>query len=155
MCTRSVRRVMQVDAWINAAWQSSFSLICIQHSPLLLWPVWHHWLKILSVYFVTNIAFAFSLNRNRLDNMKFVGCRSTWFGVYNIAMARMTIPHTLMNYHFSRFGHWNQKNTDTYEYGTQIAYHRVMKSKIPIYPSILPLMQEPSPCLRPHPISIW
>jgi hypothetical protein len=39
--------------------------------------------------------------------------------------------------------------------GKQNAFHKQLTSKITIYLSILPLTQEPSPCLRPNPKSIW
>ena len=45
MCTRSVRRVVQLDTWMNVAWQLSFKSICHAHWPLFLWHVWHHSLK--------------------------------------------------------------------------------------------------------------
>jgi len=45
MCTRSVRRVMQLDTWINLAWRVSFRSIRHAHWPLFLWHVWHHSLK--------------------------------------------------------------------------------------------------------------
>jgi len=39
--------------------------------------------------------------------------------------------------------------------GTDIFFHQDMTSTMPICLSILPQTQEPSPCLRPNPISIW
>jgi len=48
MFTRPVRRVMQLDGWINTAWLSSCRQICIEHWQLLLWVVWHHSLEFCS-----------------------------------------------------------------------------------------------------------
>jgi len=45
MCTRCVRRVMQLDTWMNTAWRLSFRSIRHAHRPLFLWHVWHHSLK--------------------------------------------------------------------------------------------------------------
>ena len=45
MCTRSVRKVMQLNTWMNMAWRLSFRLIRHAHWPLFLWHVWHHSLK--------------------------------------------------------------------------------------------------------------
>jgi len=45
MCTRSVRRVMQLDTWMNSTWRLSFRSICRAHWPLCLWHVWHQSLK--------------------------------------------------------------------------------------------------------------
>ena len=54
---------------------------------------------------ISTFGFAFSLNRNRKDDRKFVGCLSTRFGVQNFRMAHTTLAHTLKNYHVSQFGH--------------------------------------------------
>jgi len=45
MFTRSVRKVMQLDTWMNTAWRLSFRLIRHAHGPLFLWHLWHHSLK--------------------------------------------------------------------------------------------------------------
>jgi len=45
MCTRSVRGVMQLDTWINLAWQLSFRSIRHAHWLLSQWHVWHRPLK--------------------------------------------------------------------------------------------------------------
>jgi len=45
MCTRSVRRVMQLDTWMNFAWRLSFRLIRHVHWPVFLLHVWHDSLK--------------------------------------------------------------------------------------------------------------
>jgi len=45
MCTRSVRRVMQLDTWMNLAWWLSFRSIRHAHWPLCPWHIWHHSLK--------------------------------------------------------------------------------------------------------------
>jgi hypothetical protein len=45
MCTRSVRRVMQLDTWMNTAWRLLFRSIHHANWPLLLWHIWHHSLK--------------------------------------------------------------------------------------------------------------
>ena len=46
MCTRSVRRVIQLDTWMNLAWWLSFRSIRHAHWLLSLWHVWHHSLKV-------------------------------------------------------------------------------------------------------------
>jgi len=63
--------------------------------------------------FVANLDFTFSLINNRQDDIKFVGCRSTWFGVLNFQMAHKTLAHGQMNYHVFQFGHRNQEKADT------------------------------------------
>jgi len=45
LCTRSVRRVMQLDTCMNLAWQLSFRSIRHAHWPLFLWHLSHHSLK--------------------------------------------------------------------------------------------------------------
>jgi len=45
LCTRSLRRVMQLDGWMNLAWRLSFRSIRHAHWPLFQWHVWHHSLK--------------------------------------------------------------------------------------------------------------
>jgi len=55
MCTRSVRRVMQLNTWMNAAWRSALKQIGIEHWPLFLWLVWHH-----SLIFCLSICHFFS-----------------------------------------------------------------------------------------------
>jgi hypothetical protein len=46
MCSRSERRVMQLDAWSHAAWWLSFIRFQVAHSLLLQWVVWHHRLQL-------------------------------------------------------------------------------------------------------------
>jgi len=52
-------RVMQSDAWTNAAWWRSFIPVCIGLWPLHLWLIWHHWLEFCS-WILSLIEFQFS-----------------------------------------------------------------------------------------------
>jgi hypothetical protein len=45
MCTRSVRRVTQLDTSMNMAWRLSFRLVRQPHWPLFLWQIWNHSLR--------------------------------------------------------------------------------------------------------------
>ena len=48
----------------------------------------------------------FSLNCNRQDGIKSVGCQSTSFEVQNFYMAFTTLAHTQTKYHVPQFHHW-------------------------------------------------
>jgi hypothetical protein len=55
--------------------------------------------------FVLNVGFALSFNHNRQHHIQFVVWQSTWFGVWNICMARTTLVHTLTYNSIWPFGH--------------------------------------------------
>jgi len=65
----------------------------------------------LIVNFIISLDCAFSLIRKRQDNIVLISCQSTWFGVWTVCMARMTLAHAQMNYHVSQYSQWNQKNS--------------------------------------------
>jgi hypothetical protein len=46
--------------------------------------------------------FIFSLDK-RQDNILLISFQSTWFGVWTLHMARMTLAHAQMNYHFLQY----------------------------------------------------
>jgi hypothetical protein len=46
---------------------------------------------------------AFSLIRKRQDDIVSISCQSTWFGVWTVCMARMTLAHAQTNYHVSQY----------------------------------------------------
>jgi len=155
MCTRSVQRVVQLVAWMNAAWRSSFRQIHIQHWPLFVWHLWHHSLKI-CLYISSLIWLLLSLwtviGRQKLnvlavlkpdlDSRPFPWC------VRPLHMHRRIImSHNLVTEFKETLSH----NT----IGTQIAIHRDMTSKIQICVILPQLTQGLSPRLRPNPISIW
>jgi len=64
------------------------------------------------VSFLSRLLLAFWLHSNRQDNIKLIGCQSTWFEVWIIIMAHPTLAHAQTNYHVSQFGHWNQAQAD-------------------------------------------
>jgi hypothetical protein len=61
--------------------------------------------NILLVNFVFNIDCVLSLNCRRHDDIMVIDCQSTWFGVWNIRVAHMTLAHAQTNYRVSQFGH--------------------------------------------------
>lgn len=67
---------------------------------------------ILFIDFIYNLAFAFWLNSNMQDNIKFVGHISIWFGVYIIRIDSVSLAHAVPNYHVLLFGNWYQNNAD-------------------------------------------
>jgi len=50
--------------------------------------------------FIISLDCAFSLIRKRQDNIVLISCQSTWFGVWTVYIARMTLAHAQTNYHF-------------------------------------------------------
>jgi len=68
----------------------------------------------LLVNFIFGLDCAFSLIRKRQDDIVLISCQSTWFGVWTVRMACMTLAHVQMNYHISQYSQWNQKNSFMY-----------------------------------------
>jgi hypothetical protein len=64
--------------------------------------------------FIFSLDCAFSLICTRQDDIVLISCQSTWFGVWTVYMACMTLAHAQLNYHFLRYSEWNQKNSLTY-----------------------------------------
>jgi len=56
----------------------------------------------LLVNFILSLDCVFSLIRKRPDDIVLISCQSTWFGVWTIRMARMTLAHAQTNYHVSQ-----------------------------------------------------
>jgi len=71
--------------------------------------------NILLVYFVTNIAFPFSLNSTLQTEIERVSHRIACFGFWNFCMVHSTLAYVSTNYHVSQFGQWNQENFDTWQ----------------------------------------
>ena len=69
----------------------------------------------LLVNFIFSLDWAFSLIRWRQYDILLISCPSTWFGVWTVYMARMTLPHAHTNYHFLQYSQWNPKNSLTYQ----------------------------------------
>jgi len=57
----------------------------------------------LLVNFIFSLDCAFSLIRKRQDHIVLISCQSTWFGVWTVYMARMTLAHAPTNYHFLQY----------------------------------------------------
>ena len=57
----------------------------------------------LLVIFILSLDCAFSLIRKRQDHIVLLSCQSTWFGVWTVYMARMTLAHAQTNYHFLQY----------------------------------------------------
>ena len=68
----------------------------------------------LLVNFILSSDCAFSLIRKRQDHIVLISCQSTWFGVWTVYMAGMTLAHAQTQYHFVQYGQSNQKNSLTY-----------------------------------------
>jgi len=60
------------------------------------------------VNFVSSLVVAFPRNQNRQDNIMFIDCQSTLFGVMNYRTPRMILAPAQMNHHVSQFSHCNQ-----------------------------------------------
>jgi hypothetical protein len=54
----------------------------------------------LLVNFSVSLDCAFSLIRKRQGDIVLISCQSTWFGVWTVYMAHMTLAHEQTNYHF-------------------------------------------------------
>jgi len=154
MCTRSVRRVMQLDTWMNTAWWLSFKSIRHANWPLLLWHVWHHSLKFcehtssLILLLLCHLTVSCRIKSNvmavlqpDLDFRTFTWC------VRPLHMHRWIImSHNLVT-------EIKEKLTRS-KIGKQLAFHHDQTSKGAVCTAILPQTQEPSPYLRRNPISI-
>ena len=57
----------------------------------------------LLVNFIFSLDCTFSLIRKRQDHIVLFSCQSTWFGVWTIYMAHMTLAHAQTNYHFLQY----------------------------------------------------
>jgi hypothetical protein len=57
----------------------------------------------LLVNFIFSVDCAFSLIRKRQDDIALISCHSTWFEVWTVYMARMTLAHAQTNYHFLQY----------------------------------------------------
>jgi len=155
MCMRSVRRVMLLDTWMNAAWRSSFRLICMEHWPLFLWHIWHHSLK-----FCWYISSLILLLLGRLTVTCW--CKSNVSAMLSPDMDSRTFTWCVWPLHKHRwiimshnlFTEIKKKRTRS-KSGKQIAFHKQMTSIITLCLSVPLLTQEPSPCLRLNPKSIW
>jgi len=155
MCTRSVRRVMQVDTWMNMGWRLLFRWICHVHWPLFLRPIWHHSLEfcyhILSLILIVLchliVTCRMKLNvmaviQPDLDFRTFTSC------VPPLHMHRQIImPHNLVTQIMPKL--------TRSKIGKQLAFHRDQTSKGTVCTYILPQTLEPSPSLCLNPISIW
>jgi len=151
----SVQRVMQLDEWINAAWWLPFIRVCSAHWPLLLWLVWHHSKK--------KICNILSLSWFWLSHLTVTGkTLSSLLVVYQLDLECGTFAWAVWPLHTHRqiimthnlFTAIKHKLTCS-KMGKQIAFTRNMSSKRPIWLSNPPATVEPSPCLRPKPMSVW
>jgi len=57
----------------------------------------------LLVNFIFSLDCAFSLIRKRQGHIVLLSSQSTWFGVWTVYMARMTLAHAQTNYHFLQY----------------------------------------------------
>ena len=57
----------------------------------------------LLVNFIFSLDCAFSLICKRQDDIVLISCQSTWFGVWTVRMARMTVAYAQTNYHFLQY----------------------------------------------------
>ena len=57
----------------------------------------------LLVNFIFSLDCAFSLILKRQDVIVLISCQSTWFRVWTVYMARMTLAHAQTNYHFLQY----------------------------------------------------
>jgi len=71
--------------------------------------------SIFLVYFVTNIAFAFSLDSHLHIVIECSGDLTLSFGFLNFHVMCSTLAHAQMNHHVAKFGHWNQQNADIFQ----------------------------------------
>ena len=155
MFTRSVQRVMQLVAWMNAAWRSSFRQICSEHRPLFLWLGWHHSLKF--CYYILSLIYRSLSDLTVISNQ-----RSSVLAVFKPDSDSRPFAWCVRPLHMHRriIMSYNlvteiKKKLTRSTFGTQIAFHRDMTSKIQICLFVCPLTQDPSPRLCLNPISIW
>jgi len=155
MCTRSVRRVMQLVAWMNAVWRSSFRQIHIEHWQHFPWLVWHPSPKFcwyISSLMWLELSHLTIIGKQKSDMLVIVTPDSnSWpfaWSVRPLHLHRWIITsHNLVTE--------IKEKLICSTIGTQIAFHRDITSNIQICLFIRLLTQEPSPCLRPNPILIW
>ena len=57
----------------------------------------------LLVNIILSLDCAFSLIRKRQDDILLISCQYTWFGVWTVCTARMTLVHAQTNYHVSLY----------------------------------------------------
>jgi len=57
----------------------------------------------LLVNFIFTLHCTFSLIRKRQDHIVLISCQSTWFGVWTVYMARMTLAHAQTNLHILQY----------------------------------------------------
>jgi hypothetical protein len=155
MCTRSVRRVMQLDRWMNTAWRLWFRSIRHANWPLLLWHIWHHSFKF--CYYISSLILLFLFHL-------IVTCRikSNVMAVLQPYLDFRTFTWCVRPLHMHRRIIMSQNLvTDIKQkltrspIGKQLAFHHDQTSKSTVCTSIVPQTQEPSPSLRRNPISIW
>jgi len=63
----------------------------------------------LLVNFIFSLDCAFSLIRKRQDDIVLNSCQSTFFGIWTVRMARMTLAYAQTTYHFLQYSQWNPK----------------------------------------------
>jgi len=155
MCTWSVRRVMQLDTWMNAAWQLSFRSICHVHWPLILWHLWHHSLQFcehISSLILLLVCHLTVTCRNKPNVLAVLQC--------NLDSRTFTLCIRPLHIHWRIIMSHNlvteiKKKLTSSKIGKQLAFHRDQRSKITVCISIVPQTQKPSPSLRRNQISIW
>jgi len=155
MCTRSVRRVMQLVTWMNLALQLSFRSIRHAHWPLFLWHVWHHSLKFCShilsliLHLLCHVTVTckkkpkvMAVIQPNFDSRTF-----TWSVRPLHIHRRIIMSHNLVTQIKKKLTHS--------KISKQLAFHHDQMSKITVCTSIVEQTQELSPSLRQNPISIW
>ena len=155
MCTRSVRKVMQLDTWMNMAWRLSYKLIRHAHWPLFLWHVWYHSLKF--CYHISSLILLLLCHlrvtcRSKPNVMAVLqpdlGFRTFTWCVRSLHMhRRIIISHNLVT-------EIKPKLTGS-KIGIQLAFHHNQTSKSTVCTTRLPQTLEPLPSLRRNPICIW
>jgi len=66
------------------------------------------------VSFIFSLDCVLSLIRESQDDIVLISCQSTWFGVWTVHIARMTLAHAQTDYHFLQYSQWDQKDSFTY-----------------------------------------
>jgi len=106
---------------------TSLSMTCMTSLTYILW-----------VYFITDMAFALSLNSNWQIEIECIGRLTDWFGFWHFRMVRLTLAHRQTNYHISQFGHWNQESLDTWQHWYTNCFasrYDVKNTNLPLYSS--------------------
>jgi hypothetical protein len=155
MCTRSVRRVMQLDTWMDTAWRLSFSLIRHALWPLFLWHVWHHSLKF--CYHISSLIYILLCHLTDTCRIKpnvmatlqpDLDFRTFTWWVRPLHMHRgILISYNLVTE--------IKQNLTRIKIGKQLTFHRDQTSKSTVCTTILLRTKDPSPSLHRNPISIW